>query len=290
MNDWPDHTKGLVLAIVGVLILTPDALLVRLITADQWSLLFWRGFFTFITLTLYLMWKYKCGPTRPFRALNRRGVFIATLFGVNTILFVISIRHTAVANTLVILSITPIFAATLSSFFWREHAPLRTWVTAVVGVACIAAIMGEGLGQATFIGDGAAVGVALLLAVILTMLRHGPNQDPVAIVGLGGLFAAGAVVGVAAPLSLMGMDWVYVAILGGFVVPVSFALTAQAPKYLPAPEVSLIFLLETVLGPLWAWLVIDEVPPELTLLGGGILIGALIVHMLLGLRSKRTSA
>lgn len=290
MSEWPAQAKGLALAIGGVLILTPDALLVRLISVDQWSLLFWRGLFTFITLALYLMWKHKCGPAKPFIVLNRRSVFMAALFAINTILFVISIRHTAVANTLVILSITPIFAAALSSFFWREHAPLRTWVTAVVGVTCIAAIMGEGLGQATFIGDGAAVGVALLLALILTMLRHGPNQNPVAIVGLGGLFAASAVVGVAAPLSLMGMDWVYVVILGGFVVPVSFALTTQAPKYLPAPEVSLIFLLETVLGPLWVWLVIDEAPPELTLLGGGILIGALVVHMLLALRSTRTSA
>jgi len=290
MNDWFAHAKGLTLAIVGILILTPDALLVRLISVDQWSLLFWRGLFTFVTLALYLMWKHKCGPVKPFSTLSRRSLLIAALFGFNTILFVISIRHTAVANTLVILSITPIFAATLSSFFWREHAPLRTWVTAVVGVACIAAIMGEGLGQATFIGDGAALGVALLLAVILTMLRHGPNQDPVAIVGLGGLFAAGAVVGAAAPLSLMGMDWIYVVILGGLVVPVSFALTTQAPKYLPAPEVSLIFLLETVLGPMWVWLVIDEAPPELTLLGGGILIGALVVHTLLGLRPKRTTA
>ncbi|MCW8916850.1 MAG: DMT family transporter [Magnetovibrio sp.] len=287
MKQHSDHAKGLWLAIIGILVLTPDALLIRLISADEWTLLFWRGLFTFAALTVFIAVQRKSNPLPYFFALKRKGVIVATLFAINTILFVISIRHTPVANTLVILSTAPIFAAVFSSLFLGEHAPMRTWVTAVIGVVCIGAIMGEGLARATFIGDGAAVGVAMFLAAILTMLRHGGDDDTTSIVALGGLINAAMVIGFATPFFLVGTDWLFMIILGGLVIPISFGLTTTAPKYLPAPEVSLIFLLETILGPFWVWLVIDEAPPELTLIGGGILIATLIVHTVLSLRTAK---
>ncbi|MEG3616908.1 DMT family transporter [Magnetovibrio sp. PR-2] len=286
MHNRSDHAKGLWLAIVGILVLTPDALLIRLISADEWTLLFWRGLFTFGALTLFITAHRRTNPVQAFTRLSRKGVLVAFLFAVNTCLFVVSIRHTSVANTLVILSTAPIFAAAMSSLFLREHAPMRTWFTAVIGVVCIAAIMGEGLQRSTFIGDGAAVGVALFLAAILTLLRRG-DLDTTPIVALGGLMTASMMVAFAAPFSLVGLDWVYMVILGGVVIPVSFGLTTEAPKYVPSAEVSLIFLLETVLGPFWVWLVIGEEPPELTLIGGAILITVLAVHTVLGLRAKR---
>ena len=286
MTARSDHAKGLWLAVIGILVLTPDALLIRLISVDEWTLLFWRGLFTFAALTLFITVQRKANPVNAYRRLTRKGVLVAFLFAVNTCLFVISIRHTSAANTLVILSTAPIFAAAMSSLFLREHAPLRTWITALIGVVCIGAIMGEGLERSTFIGDGAAVGVAVLLAAILTLLRRG-DLDTTPIVALGGLMTAGMMVVLAAPLSLVGFDWLFMVILGAIVIPVSFGLTTEAPKYLPSAEVSLIFLLETVLGPFWVWLVIDEAPPELTLIGGVVLIVALVVHTLLGLRAKK---
>jgi len=289
VQHWSDHAKGLFLAITGILILTPDALLIRLIETDQWSLLFWRGMFTFLTLALYITLTRRGNPVTHFRKLSRKEIVVATMFAINTILFVTSIRHTAVANTLVIISTAPVFAAVLSSLFLGEHAPLRTWITALIGVACITFIMGSDFGQINWVGDGAAVIVACTLGAILTLLRHDgkSEDDPAAIIGLGGLLTAGMVVFAAAPFSLQGLDWLFIFILGGFVIPVSFVLTSTAPKYLPAPEVGLIFLLETILGPIWVWLVVDEAPPELTVVGGSILIAALFVHTVLALRQVR---
>ena len=286
MTARSDHAKGLWLAVIGILVLTPDALLIRLISVDEWTLLFWRGLFTFSALTLFITVQRKTNPVKAYTRLSRKGVLVALLFAVNTCLFVISIRHTSAANTLVILSTAPIFAAAMSSIFLREHAPMRTWVTAVIGVVCIGAIMGDGIERSTFVGDGAAVGVAVLLAAILTLLRRG-DLDSTPIVALGGLMTALMMVGLAVPFSLAGNDWFFMVILGGIVIPVSFGLTTEAPKYLPSAEVSLIFLLETVLGPFWVWLVIGEVPPELTLVGGAILIAVLVVHTLLSLKAKR---
>lgn len=289
MQHWPDHAKGLFLAITGILVLTPDALLIRLIEADQWSLLFWRGMFTFLSLAFYISLTRPGNLVAYGRRLSRKEIVVAALFAVNTILFVTSIRHTAVANTLVIISTAPVFAALLSSLFLREHAPLRTWLTTIIGVACITFIMGGDFSQINWIGDGAAVAVAFILGAILTLLRHeGEDQDdPAAIIALGGLMTAVMVIFLASPFSLQGPDWLFMLILGGFVMPVSFVLTSMAPKYLPAPEVGLIFLLETILGPLWVWLVIGEAPPQLTLLGGTILVATLIIHTALSLRSAK---
>ncbi|MCP4286908.1 MAG: DMT family transporter [Gammaproteobacteria bacterium] len=281
-----DHARGLTLAVVGILILSPDSLLIRLIEADQWALLFWRGLMTFVALTLYLLFTHGRETLKRFQAFGLLGLVIACLFALNTTLFVVSIRHTAVANTLVLLSIAPLFAAVLSSFFLAEHAPPRTWIATLVSILSIVYIMGEGLGSASLVGDSAAIGLALTMAVVLTLLRARRSSDVVPIVAFSGLLLAVAVAPFSEPLSLGGSDWLYMCILGLLVIPVSFALTLSAPKYLPAPEVGLIFLLETVLGPFLVWLVIGEEPPAATLIGGVVLVSTLTLHAVVSLKQS----
>lgn len=281
-----DHARGLFLAIVGVLILSPDSLLVRLIEADQWSLLFWRGLMTCVTLSLYLLTIHGVGTLKRFQAFGLTGLVIAALFALNTTLFVVSIRHTSVANTLVLVSVAPLFAAIFSSLFLAEHAPPRTWIATLLGILSIGYIMREGLGSASLIGDSAALGLALTMAAILTLLRARRSNDAVPIVAFSGLLLAVAVLPFSEPLSLGGSDWRYMSMLGLFVIPVSFAFTLSAPKYLPAPEVGLVFLLETVLGPFLVWLVIGEEPPPATLIGGTVLVATLAVHAAISLKQS----
>ncbi len=281
-----DHARGLALAVTGILILTPDSLFIRLITADHWSLLFWRGLMTFTTLTLLLFYTHRRGALARFRAIGVLGLVVALLFAVNTSLFVISIRHTAVANTLVILSAAPLFAAVFSSLFLKEHAPLRTWIATLIGIAAIALIMTDSLGTANLIGDGAALAVAITMATILTLMRYMRSNNAVPIVALSGLLLALAMLLPSQPFSLSGSDWIYMSLLGLVVIPISFALTLAAPRYLPAPEVGLIFLLETVLGPFLVWLVLGEEPPVATLVGGVVLVTTLVGHAVLSLRKS----
>lgn len=279
-----DHLRGLTLAVVGILILSPDSLLVRLIGADQWILLFWRGIMTFATLTLYLLFTHRRETPQRFRAFGLAGLVIAGLFALNTTLFVVSIRHTAVANTLVLVSVAPLFAAIFSSLFLGEHAPPRTWIATLVSIFSIGYIMREGLGSASLIGDSAALLLALTMAAILTLMRARRSSDAIPIVASSGLILAVAVYPVTGPLFLSGNDWIYMSILGLIVIPLSFAFTLSAPKYLPAPEVGLVFLLETVLGPLLVWLVIGEEPPPATLVGGAVLVATLTVHAAISLK------
>ena len=282
-----DHARGLVLAVTGILILTPDSLLIRLITVDHWSLLFWRGLMTFVTLTLWQLFSDRQTALARIQAIGAMGFLVAMLFALNTSLFVISIRHTAVANTLVILSAAPLIAAVFSSLFLREHAPLRTWIATVIGVASIALIMADSRGAANLVGDGAALAMAITMAAILTLLRRMRSDSAVAIVALSGLLLALAMLIPSQPLSLSGSDWLFMSLLGLVIIPVSFALAFAAPRYLPAPEVGLIFLLETILGPFLVWLVLDEEPPVATLVGGVVLIITLAVHAAFSLRNSR---
>ena len=282
-----DHARGLALAVTGVLILTPDSLLIRLITVDHWSLLFWRGLMTFVTLTLWQLFSDRQTALARIQAIGAMGFLVAMLFALNTSLFVISIRHTAVANTLVILSAAPLIAAVFSSLFLREHAPLRTWIATVIGVASIALIMADSRGAANLVGDGAALAMAITMAAILTLLRRMRSDSAVAIVALSGLLLALAMLIPSQPLSLSGSDWLFMSLLGLVIIPVSFALAFAAPRYLPAPEVGLIFLLETILGPFLVWLVLGEEPPVATLVGGLVLIITLAVHAAFSLRNSR---
>jgi drug/metabolite transporter (DMT)-like permease len=282
-----DHTRGLALAVTGILILTPDSLLIRLITVDHWSLLFWRGLMTFVTLTLWQFYNHRRGTLARFQAIGVAGLMVALLIALNTSLFVISIRHTAVANTLVLLSAAPLFAAVFSSLFLREHAPLRTWIATVIGIACIALIMAENRAAANLIGDGAALAMTITMAAILTLLRSMRSDNAVPIVALSGLLLALAMLLPSQPFSLSDRDWFYMSLLGLVVIPVSFALALTAPRYLPAPEVGLIFLLETILGPFLVWLVLGEEPPVATLIGGVVLIITLAGHAVLSLRKSR---
>jgi drug/metabolite transporter (DMT)-like permease len=278
------HAKGLLLAVVGILVLSPDSLLIRLIAADAWSLLFWRGLMSGFVLSLYLA--VTQGPQAFARILRigLLGFVTAILFALNTTLFVVSVRHTAVANTLVLLSVSPLFGAVFSSIFLREHAPPRTWIATLICIGSIFYIMSEGMGEATLIGDSAALGVALTMAAILTLLRARRSSDAIVIVALSGLMLALVTLPFAAPFSLSGSSWLYMGTLGLIVIPLSFALTLSAPKYLPAPEVGLIFLLETILGPFLVWWFIGEEPPAATLFGGMVLIATLSIHAAFSLR------
>ena len=127
-----NHRLGIQLAAIGVLVLSFDALLIRLANADPWDVTFWRGLLTALSMSAVVLIS---GRHRDFSVLRRywKGmVLVATIYGVNATLFVLSVSHTSVANTVVILSSSAFFAAFFSWMFLRERVRLRTWMAMVV--------------------------------------------------------------------------------------------------------------------------------------------------------------
>ncbi|MDX1709574.1 MAG: DMT family transporter [Rhodovibrionaceae bacterium] len=286
MRHLSDHAKGLIITFTGVLVLTPDALLIRLIGVDHWTIAFWRGVLMFLGLTLAIAVVERGRPTQAFRAIGRAGLVAGAFYGVNSVLFVYAITHTQVANVLVILAASPLFAALMSGLFLREFVRPITWAAILSALLGIALVFWDGLGAGTFEGDFAALCVAFTLAGTFTIMRRAKHVSMVPATALGGIVSALITVALASPVAIFAdpLDMFYMALLGFVVIPIAFGLITLGPRYLPAPEVGLIMLLETVLGPLWVWLVIGEAPRPMAFVGGAIVIVTLALHSAIRLR------
>ena len=292
MIDPATHRKGLLITLLGVLVLVPDTLIIRLIEAEQevdpFSITLWRGSLLFVGLmVIYLAAEGRGAMGRAFR-LGRWGLITAAFMSLQNLCFVIALTYTTVANTLLIIATAPLFAALFSWMFLGERAPLRTWLAILASILGIAIIFSGSLeGAGTIIGDVPALGTAIRLGASFTAMRHMKDANMIPASALGGMISAILVLPIASPFVFTSHAFALMLLLGLIVLPVSFALITLGPRYIPAPEVSLLLLLETVLAPIVVWYVLDEKPSVLALGGGAIVVSALFLHALAGLRRSR---
>ena len=200
------HAIGLLLTTLGVLVLSPDSLLIRLVETDAWTLVFWRGFLMGLAIVVGTAVWLRGGAVAQFRSIGRAGLVVAVLFALQLNLFTVSITQTSVANTLVIFATTPLFAAMLSWIFLGEPVPLRMWLAVTASLGAILYIFFGSIGTGRLGGDFAAAGAALTMAVGLTVMRRSSHVSMVPAWGLGGLLAAGFNAWFADPLSITGQD------------------------------------------------------------------------------------
>lgn len=284
------HTKGLLITFIAVLILSPDALLVRSIHCDIWTLLFWRCFLTAIVMSLFLLVRYRSRFFYSFYATGRTGLLLALAITFGSLLFVHSLKQTTAANALIILAAAPIVSSLLSWIFLREAVPLRTKVAIFACFGGIMLIFSNSLENGLLFGDLMALGATLMWGANVVIIRSGKAVNMIPANVLGNLSVALVVLLLGAqPLQVTSGDASLLLLLGGVILPVSFAMITLSPRYLRAPEVSLILLLETVLGPIWVWLVLGEVPHSRTLIAGFLILGTVLLHTSFSLRKTGTS-
>lgn len=281
MRQLPLHMKGLLVAVLGVLWLSPDALLVRLVAADPWTTSFWRCALVAATFAVFVVVRRRRETLRAFTGIGRTGALMAFFFGAGNILFSMSIKHTNVADTLVILCGTPLVAALFSRIFLGERIRAGTWIAVAAVMAGVATILSGSLGGGRLVGDLLAVGASMTFAGNLTVQRAHGEGDRFAPLALGTAVAAVLMAPLAAPWSISAADFGWLFLNGVVVMPVAFALILKAPTYLPSPEVALVMLLETVFGPTWAWLAVGEVPSPEVLLAGAVIFGAVATHAII---------
>lgn len=283
-----NHARGISIAASGTLILSFDAVLVRLADTAEWNVIFWRGLLIFASLLIYQLLR---GPRHRWLPHSRgeaiAALAVTSLFGVNMVLFVMSVSNTLAANTVVILSSAPFFAALFSWLFLREHVHLRTWVAIATAISGVVVIFGGSIGAGTLFGDLCAVGIAVSTGTLLTILRRYPGIDRITVVCASGLIVALVAWPLARPLSLQASSYAALAVMGLVQMPTAMVLVATATRYLPSAEVALFLLIESVMAPVWVWLAVGEVPPTLTFIGGAIILSTIAVHATLGLRQSR---
>lgn len=282
--------RGILLVAFGVLVLSFDALLVRLVGAEVWTVVFWRGLLIALSLGLVRTLTQGPGSWRRAWCAGPPALLASLLFGVDTLLFVTAISYTAVANAVVILSASPLFAALFSAWWLGERLSWRTWAAVLATFLGVLAVLGGSLDGGGWIGDLAALAAAAVLASVLTLLRRHPTVERVPVVAASGLVAVVLVLPWAEPWGLAAESYGWLALMGLVQMPLAMVILAVGPRYLAAPEVSLLMLLETVFGPFWVWLVQGEEPPRATWAGGGVILATLLLYFLSGLRRRRRSA
>ena len=282
------HAKGLLITAAGVLIISPDGLLTRLIETDHWTMIFYRALFLSFGMWLGVSFTSPNRVRQQYRTVRGPGLLMVGMYSLGTISFIYAITHTSVANTLIILSTTPLFAALISLVVLKERIELRTLV-AIALVALGIGVIGTGSSQqpGALVGDFAAVMGSFFLASGFVFVRRFPEISVFPAISCSGILTALLMLPFAAPLSVSQSDLGYLMIMGLYMVPIGTTLMYIGPRYIPAAEVGLLLLLETILGPLWVWLVLDEQPGQLTLLGGAIVVSTLAINTLWKLRSAR---
>ena len=272
-----DYRKGVLIVAAGALLYAPDSLMLRLMGMEQWPTLFWRGLLGGGTVLL----AYACVYRSRFPSLLRgmgwaTPAFIAA-YVATTYFFIYAIRETSVANTLFIVSISPVFSALISWLFLGEapdRRTVRTIVLAIFGVGVIA-FGGEKGGPNSLAGDLAAVGAALTLATTFVIARSVRPRSMAPLVGPAGIASALVALPFAGDLGVPdGSLWPLLA-MGLVIMPLATWCLTTGPKLIPAPEVSLLMLIEAVFGPLIVWWALREYPGDATLIGGAIVLGAL---------------
>ena len=277
---------GIFLSIIGVMILTPDTMVMRFSNLDQWPLMGWRGVLMGVTLMLIWLFILKPSVEKELRTLySWKGVVVIVAFSINSIFFTLGILETSVMLVLTALATMPVFAAILSSFMLKEAQGWLGWLTiiaAMVGVTIAVSDGNNAIGQpegSIILGALFGAITAFGLALTFTMARKYPD---LAVLPAG---AIGALVSGIIGFALSSVEGVFnapiwtVLCMGVIILPVSFTCLIIAPRYTTSAIVSLIMLLEMVFGPFWVWIGIGERPSIMMIFGSFLVLVVIAFHI-----------
>ncbi|MFT5399299.1 MAG: drug/metabolite transporter (DMT)-like permease [Planctomycetota bacterium] len=267
-----DRSKGILMSLLGVIVLSPDSLLIRLADLNDYTLLFYRGLFPVFSISFILWLYYRKRLLSVCLGIGVAGILNAVLFAAVNISFISAIQLTSVANTLLILSSAPIFAAILSLVVLKENQRSSTWVVIFLSLISIFVIGYGSYGSTGLSGDLFALACAVATAASAVLVRYKKEIDLIPSVILGSVFTAFYGLSHSPELAINLEQLVYLAIIGIILIPFAFILLTIAPRFANSAEIQLVYLLESVLGPLWVWLVISETPALNTVIGGSMLL------------------
>ena len=286
MKNLSDQQKGSLLAFIAVMFITPDSLLIRLSNVDTWSLVFYRGAIPFFSVFIVMLLIYKLNFFKILFSSGHHGLIYIITFSITNITFVVSIQNTNVANTLVMVALAPMLSAILGAIFLKEIPGKKTWIA--IGVTFMAAvyIFYDSLQIGNIYGDLLGFVAALGLAIGAVTIRSAKKKNlvPAAVVGkmLVAIFAMFFI----ETYVLIDSDLIIVPLMCIICVAIPFVLVTIAPRFIPAEEVNLFFLLETIIGPFWVWMVIKEQPSVETIQGGVVIILTLAIHSFIKLKKS----
>ena len=286
MKNLSDQQKGSLMAFVAVMFITPDSLFIRLSNVETWGLVFYRGIIPFLVVFFGMLVIYKLNFFKILFNSGYHGLIYIITFSLTNITFVVSIQNTNVANTLVMIATAPMISAILGAIILKEPPDKKTWTSIIITFLAIIYIFFDSLKMGNFYGDILGFITALGLAVGAITVRSAKSKNLVPSAVVGKLLVATFALLFIESFVLIDQDLFIIPLMCIMCVAIPFVLVTIAPRFIPAAEVNLFFLLETIIGPIWVWLIIKEQPSIETLQGGIIIIVTIAIHSFLKLKNS----
>lgn len=262
----------------------------RLITVDAWTLLFWRGVFAGLFIFGVVGWRERGKFVATVRAIGREGLLIALCSALATVCFLNGMRLSSVADVLVIDAMIPFLTAGIAWLVIGEREDKATLLATVVAVVGVGVMAGPAIAAGRLVGDLLALGMALLMSLVLVLIRRNREVDMLPAVALSAFACAAIVLPFAHPLSVSTQELGLLALFGTSQFGMGLLLLALGTPLVSATRGALVGVLQTPLGTLWVWLAYGETPAVATLIGGTVVLAAVVVDIALHGRAARDHA
>lgn len=283
-----DERVGFLLVFLSALMWSFGGTIARFIdTADSWTVVFWRSLWAAAFLICFMAWRDGWrGMLKLFRDMGLPGLAVAICFATASTCFVVALAYTTVANILLMQAGVPLLAALLAWVLFRERVAIATWVAIAAVIAGVAIMVSESLdGAVSPIGDGLSLLIAVMFSIATVITRRFAHVRMTPATCLGTMLAAAFAGSQASQFAVSSHDMAFLFAFGVINLGLGLAFFATGARLVPAAIAALLGTFEPILGPIWVWLVHGEVPSVRTIIGGAVVVAALLVHI--GLEFKR---
>jgi drug/metabolite transporter (DMT)-like permease len=275
------HRKGIVLVVTAAIAWSTAPFFTRLLPFDSWTILFWRGLFGGALIATILVLLQGRSGLQDFTRMEKSGWLVASLSTLGMVCFIPSLQLTSTSNVAIIIATGPFVTAALAWIWLREVPRLRTTLASIVALCGIAIIVGGARVGSDILGLALACIMTVAIAAMTVIVRQHRNTSMVAAAALSNILGCVVSIPFAHDIAAVtGFDLFIFAMFGFFQVALGLTLYMLGSRLLPSGQAALIATLETPLMPFWVWLAFQEVPSSRALVGGALVMGAVIADII----------
>jgi drug/metabolite transporter (DMT)-like permease len=282
------HRKGIALIVAAAVAWSTAPFFTRLLPFGSWTILFWRGLFGAAMIAAILVLLQGWNGLRDFTRMDRTGWLVASLSTLGMVCFIPSLQLTSVSNVAIIIATGPFVTAALAWVWLKEVPRLRTTLASIVALVGIAIIVGDARPGSDFLGLALAIIMTVAIAVMTVIVRQHRNTSMVAAAALSNILGCVVSLPFAQGIAAVTAHDVFIFAMFGFCqVALGLSLYMLGSRLLPSGQAALIATLETPLMPFWVWLAFQEAPASRALIGGALVMGAVIADIIGDQRAQK---
>jgi drug/metabolite transporter (DMT)-like permease len=274
------HRAGIALVVAAAVAWSTAPFFTRLLPFDSWTILFWRGLFGGVLIAAILVLMQGRAGLRDLTGVGRNGWLVASLSTLGMVCFIPALQLTSVSNVAIIIATGPFVAAAIAWIWLREAARWQTMLASLVALCGVAIIVGNTRASSDILGIALACLMTVAIATMTVTVRRHKDTPMVGAAALSNILGSIVSIPFAHGIaSVTGSDLIIFAMFGFFQVALGLTLFVLGSRLLPSGQATLIATLETPLMPFWVWLAFQEVPSSRALVGGALVMGAVIADI-----------